>query len=295
MTQRARLGRILTVLGLGVATLIVVYPVLYAFLAAFTTEDRLLETVFLPIPNTLNLPIFTRLLTFPEVQHAYLVTLARCAFYVTLAVIVGLIGGYIFSKLRFRGRDKLFLLFLSGMVMPPIVMILPMFIMMARIPGVGGNNLFGQGGHGLIREWPILFVFGWVSPFAIFLLKQSFDMVPNEYEDAAKIDGAGLWAILSQVYWPLVKPAVVALVVITFLATWNDYLWPSVTISANAPYVPITMLFTDAFADLGGPFGGAASPFAFIGVLLALWPPALVYLLLQRYFVQGLVASGLKG
>jgi len=302
MTRRAQIVRALSYVFLCVSSLIMIWPVLYAFLGAFTTGERLSEAVLLPIPDTLNLRFFTRIFNQggdqpfnTPVMRAYLFTLARCAFYVTLSVVVGLFGGYVFSKLRFPGRNKLFLLFLAGMVMPGIVMILPMFLMMARFPNAGGNNLFGQGGHGLIGDLRILFVFGWVPPLAIFLLKQAFDMVPNEYEDAAKIDGAGFLTVLYRIYWPLLKPPVVALIIITFLMMWNDYLWPSLTISDTGDFMPITLLLKGAVASNFGGADGGPSPFSLIGVLLALWPPALVYFLLQRYFVQGMVASGLKG
>jgi multiple sugar transport system permease protein len=302
MTRQAQVVRAFSYVFLCVSSFIMIWPVLYAFLGAFTTGQRLSEAVLLPIPNTLNLRIFSRIFNQggeqaynTPVMRAYLFTLARCAFYVTRSVVVGMVGGYVFSKLRFPGRNKIFLLFLAGMVMPAIVMILPMFLMMARFPNTGGNNWFGQGGHGLIGDLKILFVFGWVPPLAIFLLKQAYDMVPTEYEDAAKIDGAGFFAILYRIYWPLLKPPVVALVVITFLMMWNDYLWPSLTISPNGDFVPITLLLSGAVASNFGGAEGGPSPFSLIGVLLALWPPALVYFLLQRFFVQGMVASGLKG
>ena len=102
-----------------------------------------------------------------------------------------------------------------------------MFLMVAWFPLAGGNNLFGQGGHGLVNDWRALFVFGWVPPLAIFLFKQSFDMLPNEYQDAAKLDGAGLFTIIFRVYAPLLKPPIAAMIVITCLSIWNDYLWPS--------------------------------------------------------------------
>jgi multiple sugar transport system permease protein len=263
-----------------------IYPVLFVVLGAFTTNERFLDTVLLPIPNTLNLRALAR--TWAAVQDAYLATLVRVAFYVVMTLLVGVIGGYIFSKLRFPGRDKVFLLLLSGLVMPAILMILPQYILVARWPLAGGNNVWGQGGHGFIGGWPVLFVYGWVPPFAIFLLKQTFDMLPTEYEDAAKIDGAGLFTIIFRVYGPLLKPTLAALLIITFLGVWNDYLWPSLTIAGNPAWYPISY-------KMRGIVGEYPSPGMFMRFMMAMWPPAAVYFLLQRYFVQGLVASGLKG
>jgi multiple sugar transport system permease protein len=293
MTRRAQLIRALSYLFLSVSSFIMIFPVLYIALAAFTTPERFFATFLFPVPNTLNLPLIGRLLT-RGVWDAYLFTLARCAFYVTLALITGIMGGYIFSKLRFPGRSKLFLLVLSGMVMPAIVMILPMFIMVARVPFAGGNDQWGGGGYGLINQWPVLFIFGWVPPFAILLLKQSFDMLPTEYEDAAKLDGAGLFTIILRVYGPLLKPPIIALILVTFLAVWNDYLWPSLTIPPAADFAPITMRIGGISTRSASGIGGG-SPGAMMRALMALWPPAALFLLLQRYFVQGLVASGLKG
>ena len=153
----------------------------------------------------------------------------------------------------------------------------------------------GRGGYGFIGQWPVLFVFGWVPPFAIFLLKQSYDMLPTEYEEAARLDGAGLFTIIFRVYGPLLKPPIVALVLITFMTVWNDYLWPSLTLTETAVHLPITMRIQGIFFSNFSNGGNYAYPAAMMRALLALWPPALLYFLLQRYFVQGLVASGLKG
>ena len=294
MKSREQAVRRLSYAFLIVSSLIMVYPVLYIVLGAFTTPDRLIETVFLPIPNTLNLCTIQEALD-QGVWDAYVFTFLRCAFYLTVTLVVGVMGGYIFSKLRFPGRDKVFLLLLSGMVMPAILMILPNYIMMARLPLVGGNDIFGQGGHGLIYDWPVLFTFGWVPPFSIFLFRQSFDMLPTEYEDAAKLDGAGILAIIFRVYGPLLKPPLAAITVVTFLFVWNDYLWPSVTILESSQYLPIGMRIKAIVAPFSSSTGGSPAPIALMRILLGLWPPALVYFWLQRYFVQGLLASGIQG
>jgi multiple sugar transport system permease protein len=271
-----------------------IYPVLFMVLGAFTTPYRFLDATILPIPNTLNLKVFKWYFD-AGVWDSYLFTLERAIFYIVLTNFVGLLGGYIFSKLRFPGKNKVFLLFLSGMVMPGILMLVPSYLMMAKWPLAGGNNIFGQGGHGWVNNWPVLFIGGWVPVFAIFLFKQSFDMLPTEYEDAAKMDGAGLFTIIFRVYGPLLKPPIVALTILGFLGIWNDYLWPSLTISGNAKYWPITIRMAYTYYSEWTPSGITNFPSVMIRTFLATWPPALVYFLLQRYFVQGMVASGLKG
>ena len=88
---------------------------------------------------------------------------------------------------------------------------------------------------------------GWVPVFAIFLLKQSFDMLPREYEDAAKMDGAGMFTIIFRVYGPLLKPPIVALIILTFLGIWNDYIWPMYTVSGHPELYPIAYMISQIF------------------------------------------------
>ena len=294
MKRRQIITRTLSYLFLGVSSFIMIYPVLFMALGSFTTNERFLDATLLPIPNTLNIALFNRALQ-AGVWDSYLFTLYRCLFYIAMTILVGLFGGYIFSKLRFPGKNKVFLLFLSGMVMPGILMLVPMYLQMAWFPLVGGNDLWGRGGHGLIGEWPVLFVYGWVPPFAIFLFKQSYDMLPREYEDAAKVDGAGLFTIIFRLYTPLLKPPIVALVIVTFLGVWNDYLWPSMTIAGKADYYPIAYRVQTVILSDWSPVGTTDYPAVMVRTFLATWPPAAVYFLLQRNFVQGLVSSGLKG
>jgi multiple sugar transport system permease protein len=294
MKQRQFIIKTVSYIFLSITSFIMIYPVLFMALGSFTTNERFLEAIILPIPNTLNVELFKRAFG-AGVWDAYVFTLMRVAFYIVMTLLTGLIGGYVFSKLRFPGKNKLFLLYLSGMVMPGLLMLVPMFLMVAWFPLVGGNNILGQGGRGLIGQWPVLFVYGWVPPFAIFVFKQSFDMLPTEYEDAAKMDGAGVLTIIFQVYGPLLKPPIVALTIVTFLGVWNDYLWPSLTIAGNPKYYPIAYAIQSVILSDYSPVGTTDYPAAMVRTFLATWPPAAVYFLLQRYFVQGLVGSGLKG
>jgi len=293
MKQRQLIIRGFSYIFLIVTSFIMIYPVLFMVLGSFTTPQRFLESIILPIPNTLNIALFRRVAS--TLSSAYTFTLIRVAFYIVVTLGVGLIGGYIFSKMNFPGRNRVFLLFLSGMVMPAILMLVPSYLMMAWWPNTGGNNWLGQGGHGLIQDLRVLFIGGWVPVFAIFLLKQSFDMLPTEYQDAAKLDGAGFFTIIFRVYGPLLKPPLVALTILVFLGMWNDYLWPSLTITGTDKWYPIGMRVGQVMQAEISPSGEINYPIVFITAFLATWPPAAVYFLLQRYFVQGLVGSGLKG
>lgn len=278
-----------------VSSFCMVYPVLFMVLGSFTTGERFMQTRILPIPNTLNLELFVWAMR-SGVWEGYTFTLLRVGFYVALTLLTSIIAGYVFSKMRFPGRNLVFLMFLSGMVMPQILMMVPMYLLAAWFPLAGGNNILGQGGHGFIWEWPVLFLYGWVPPFAIFLMKQTYDMLPTEYEESARVDGAGILTVIFRIYGPLLKPAIASLVIITFLAYWNDYLWPSLTITGNPDYYPIAFKIRSLTpSTFWSPTGTTNFPEVMVRYFLVTWPPAAVYFLLQRYFVQGMVASGLKG
>jgi multiple sugar transport system permease protein len=294
MRERQLIVKTLSYIFLIVTSFIMVYPVVFMILGAFTTKEQFVKTIILPVPNTLNVDLFQSALR-SGIWDAYVFTLVRVGFYIVVTVVVGLIGGYIFSKLNFPGKNKVFLLFLSGMVMPGILMLVPQYLMMAWWPNVGGNDWLGRGGHGFIGDVRVLFIFGWVPPFAIFIFKQSFDMLPTEYEDAAKMDGAGIFTIIFRVYGPLLKPPAVALIILIFLGVWGDYLWPSYTMAGHPQYYPIAVRMKSLLLAESAGMGNINYPSVMIKTFLATWPPAAVYFLLQRYFVQGLVGSGLKG
>jgi multiple sugar transport system permease protein len=295
MKRTTRIYKTLSYIFLILSSFVMVYPVLFMALGAFTTKERFHETFILPFPNTLNLHIFKAYFD-AGLWKAYQITLIRVAWNILVTLGVGLIGGYIFSKMRFPGKNKVFLLFLSGMVMPGVLMLVPSYLMMAWWPLAGGNNILGQGGHGFINSWPVLFIGGWVPVFAIFLLKQAFDMLPREYEDAAKMDGAGMFTIIFRVYGPLLLPPIAALTILTFLGTWNDYLWPNMTVSGNSNIIPIAAKIQYIYiTGAWSPVGTTDFPSVMIRSFLATWPPAIVYFALQRYFVTGMVLSGLKG
>ena len=295
MKRQQKLIKIVSYIFLGITSFIMIYPVLFMALGTFTTNNRFLESSILPIPNTTNIDYFKAYFA-AGFWTSYLFTLERAIFYIIVVLVAGLIGGYILSKMRFPGRNKVFLLLLAGMVMPGILMLVPSYLMMAKFPLAGGNNILGQGGHGFIGNWPVLFVGNWVPIFAIFLLKQSLDMLPTEYEDAAKMDGAGMFTIIFRVYGPLLKPPIVVLIILTFLGNWNDYLWPALTIAGRTEYYTVPVAFQYITVSEYSPTLGVYNfPLQMVKAFLATWPPALVYFVLQRYFVQGMVASGLKG
>jgi len=296
MHRRMPLKRLAAYLYLCVTSLLILYPLLFMFLGPFVTLEQYRRMKVLPIPTHFSLEHYIAILQ-GWLWQSLGITLARVLWYITLALAVSLFGGYVFSRLTFPGKRGLFLLFLSGLMVPDILISLPTYVMLARWPLAGGNNLIGLGGHGLVDQWPSLFILGLVDAFALFLIKQSYDALPTAYEEAATVDGAGLLAIILRIYVPLHKPALTAVTVITFVRVWNDYFYPFLLVSGNPDLIPIALAMQRLIYSLATRGGVAMAPYPaiFAQATLMCLPPILLYLGMQRYFVQGLNGIGLKG
>lgn len=201
---------------------------------------------------------------------------------VTLLVVVGqvftsILGGYAFSRLRFRGRDKVFLMYLGSIMIPFVVLLIPLYRLMIAI---GWGNTLGA----LV----IPFVF---TAYGTFLMRQFFVTIPKELEEAAVIDGASRWAILWKIFFPLSIPAVATLATFSFLYAWNSFVWPLIIIDSGNTDGSVLAL---TLSVLGG--RAADSPnLVLAGVITAMLAPVTVFLIAQRYFVENVASSGLKG
>ncbi len=201
---------------------------------------------------------------------------------VTILVVVGqvftsILGGYAFSRLRFRGRDKIFLLYLGSIMIPFVVLLIPLYRLMIAINW--GNTL---------TSLVIPFVF---TAYGTFLMRQFFVTIPKELEEAAVIDGASRWTVLWKIFFPLSIPAIATLSTFSFLYAWNSFVWPLIIIDSGNTDGSVLAL---TLSVLGG--RAADTPnLVLAGVITAMLAPVTVFLLAQRYFVENVASSGLKG
>ncbi len=144
------------------------------------------------------------------------------------------LAAYAFARLRFRGKNVLFVLVLATMMIPAQVTMVPVFIMLKHWPLAGGNDLLGAGGHGLLNSYTGLVLPGAVGAFGIFLLRQFFLTLPRELEDAARLDGCSEFGLYWRIILPLSTPALATLGIFTFTAAWNEFLWPLLITSKDS-------------------------------------------------------------
>lgn len=196
---------------------------------------------------------------------------------VTGQLITSIFGGYAFSRIQFRGRDTLFLVYLGSIMIPFVVLIIPMYRLMVLM---GWENRIVS----LIIPW----IF---TAYGTFLIRQFFITIPREIEEAALLDGASRMRILWGIFVPLSKPAIATLAIFSFLYAWNSFLWPLLIIgegnTANHVLTLSMIRLSNAFADQPN--------LVLTGAAVAILPPIIIFIFAQRYFIEGVTSSGVKG
>jgi multiple sugar transport system permease protein len=204
-------------------------------------------------------------------------------------VTFGAMAGYAFGRLKFRGSNILFILVLITMMIPFQMLLVPLFVMLRHWPLAGGNNLLGIGGQGFVDSLPGLILPNLVTPFGIFLMRQFTLSLPSELADAARIDGANEFQIFYKIMLPLLKPALVTLGIFAFQEAWNDFTWPLViSTTANSRTLQLGLqVFRDQDITDWGPL--------MAGTAITVLPLLLIFIIGQRYFIEGIALTGSKG
>ncbi|MCC6402394.1 MAG: carbohydrate ABC transporter permease [Fimbriimonadaceae bacterium] len=202
------------------------------------------------------------------------------SFFVCTVIVIGQVlvcslGAYAFARLRFRGREALFALVLGSMMFGSTVTQIPVFLTMRQF--------------GWLDTYLALVVPGLGSAFGVFLLRQAFLQVPRELDEAARLDGAGDWAIYSRIVMPMCKAAVATLAAFAFIGTWNDFFWPLIaTTSLEMRTLEVGL------STFKNSYGGQNWPLQMAAAVIVVVPSLAVFLLCQKWFVRGAAVGSLK-
>jgi len=229
------------------------------------------------IPNPPRFENYTEALTILPFGRYFINTTTIVVLTILGVVITSSISAYSFSRMRWRGRDMVFAILLSSMMLPYAVTLIPTFVGWSRL--------------GLTNTFAPLIIPAWFGggAFNIFLLRQFFLGIPRELDEAAFLDGASHWQIFSKIMVPLTKPALIVVGLFTFLSSWNDFLGPLVYLNSSSKYTLALGLqqFKGMYSAEWGLMMAAAT------VVVA--PAILVFFLGQRYFIEGIALTGIKG
>jgi multiple sugar transport system permease protein len=273
-----RLLRVLAYVVLVLVSLLYFVP----FLWSFTTSLKTLpETVGFDLwPDDPSLRAYREALsTFNFARYAANTAILATA--VTLFnVFLASLGGYAFARLRFPGREVLFMLVLATLMIPDQLRLVPVYQMLIDFPVFGWNLISTYQGFVLINL---------VTATNLFLMRQYFLTIPRDYEEAAKLDGAGYFKTYLRVMLPLAGPALAAVTILQFQGTWNEFFWALILLQDEAKYTLSIGIaqFRFQYQTLWPELMAAS--------LIAIAPVVLIYIIFQRYFIAGVTAAGVKG
>ncbi|HEX7715198.1 MAG TPA: carbohydrate ABC transporter permease [Bacillota bacterium] len=324
--RKKRAGNWLTHLILALGGAVLIYPLIFSFLVGFFTTyefaTRKSDTLF-PWPQHPTLRNYTMFFTSDKTifdlpseeatkgriridtasvgsvlnygPQILTNSVLRTVYMTVLAVLTSLLGGYAFSRLKWKGRDKVFLLLLTTQMVPGVVSFIPQFVELHRWPLAGGNNIFGMGGHGLYNTFGVyLFTFCALNVMGTFLVRQSLLRTPMELDEAARVDGASTFRIIFSLLAPLQKPVLAYIAITTAIGNWNDWMVPFFftnderLLTLPGGITRIIAMFTVKQDTPNYPM--------IITLGMALTIPSLIILaLFQKYMVEGLANTGIKG
>lgn len=272
-----RLAVAARLLGMALIVALMVLPFLWMLSTSLKSQEYILQTPPQLIPNPATLESYTGL--------AERIDLPRTVFNSAFVALIGTAGqivisamsAYAFSRLEWPGRNLVFLLYLTTMMIPAVVLVIPQFILVRSL--------------GWMNSYAALIVPGLFSAFGTFLLRQSFLSIPKDFEEAAFVDGANHFTIFWRIIMPLSLPSLATLGVFSFMGYWNNYLYPLfVARKEEVMTLPIALATLQA-----GPRALTEWNMVMAGAVITVLPILVAYLLAQRWFVSGAISSGIKG
>ncbi len=261
-----------TALAAGAA--VTLAPLLWMISASFMSpgEANSFPPPFLPARPTIGnyRELFTRL----SLGRAFANSLLLAVAVTLVSLLLNGMAGYAFAKLRFAGRDRLFAALLAAMVVPTPVAMLPLFLLLRSM--------------GLVNTYAGVILPAASTILGIFLVYQFARALPDDLLDAARLEGAGEWTIFRRIVLPLLKPVLTTLGIVTFLATWNDFLWPLIVLTGESRYtLPV------ALAILSGEHA-QDTELMMAGSVLTVLPVLILFLALQKSYISGILIGGVK-
>jgi multiple sugar transport system permease protein len=257
------------------ASIIALFPLLWMLSVSFM-QPGAASTLPPPLwPAHATLGNYHQLFVRAGMGHYLFNSLLVSSSITLLSLALNLMAGYAFAKLRFAGRERLFKLVIGMLIIPAQVAMLPLFLMLKDLR--------------LVNSYGGVIIPAMATAFGIFLVRQYARGIPDELIEAARIDGASEWRIFMQIVLPLLKPIMVTLAIFSFLTAWNDFMWPLIVLTGQEHYtlpLGLASLAREHAQD---------SELMMAGSVVTVLPVLLLFLALQRYYIEGLLLGSVKG
>lgn len=262
---------ILLILGIGLT----IVPFLWMVLTSFKTAGEAVQVPPILFPKKLRFSSYVNIIKVLPFTKIYFNTIISTVVTVICQILFCSMAAYAFARIEFPGRNILFVLLLSVLMVPGQIFLVPQFLIVQKL--------------GLQDTIPALFLPNLFSAFGTFLLRQFFLALPDELEEAAIIDGCNRFQTFMRVMLPLIKPGIVALIIFTAKFAWNDFMWPLIINSS-----PEKMILGPALATLWGRYLNDF-PGQMAGAVMAVIPIIILFFIFQKQFIEGVARVGLKG
>lgn len=266
--------KILIHLFLIITGLLTLAPFIWMISASFMYDGH--ASTYPPrfIPDEFTLFQYESLFSRLNVARNFVNSLVLSVIVTIISLFFNSMAGYAFAKYRFAGRDKLFSLLLSSMIIPAQVTMLPLFLMLKEM--------------GFINTYMAIIIPGLANIFGIFLIRQYALSIPDSLIESARMDGGTDFQIYRSIILPLCLPILITLAIFTFMGTWNDFLWPLIALTDNSMYtLPV------ALANLMGEHTKDPE-LMMAGSVITIIPILIVFLVLQKYYIKGIMLGGVK-
>lgn len=277
----------------GILATIMVLLVAFPFLVMLSTSLQTKSEIFSPsaslIPDKLMFSNYVEAMKSADWLRYFWNSLFVTVVVVIISIVINSMAGYVFARIPFRFSKPLFMLVLAGMMIPPQVTMIPVFSMLRSIPLVNGNDIFGNGGSGLLGTYSGLIIPFIAGSFGVFLCRQFYVGFPKELDDATTVDGCNRMQAFLRVYLPLSKPVLASLSVLKFVGTWNEYTWPLIMVrteSMRTVQIALTLFRNES--EIRWHLLMAAT-------LLVSLPVYILFTAMQKHFVSGILMGSVKG
>lgn len=277
-----------TIILLVFAAVIMGFPFFWMIISSVKTNEEIFSWPPTFLPKTLTFEHYQDAIMTRNFGRYFLNSFIVALLSAIINLMFCSIAGYAFAKLEFPFKNILFLILLSTMMVPIQITLVPTFLLVKSFPLVGGNDIFGRGGTGLLNTYFGLMIPHIMSVFGVFVMRQFYMQFPRELMEAARIDGASEFKIFTKIFLPLGKPSLAALAIFTFTQAWDDFLWPLVVTSdSNMRTLQLGLeTFKNRYTADWGPLMAATT--------LSIIPIVIVFLTFQKYFTDMSLSSGIK-
>ncbi|MCH3971219.1 MAG: carbohydrate ABC transporter permease [Oscillospiraceae bacterium] len=268
-------GRIVVHIILLLGLIIVVFPFIWMLLTSFKTHAEAVQVPPCIFPKHLNLEGYTKIFTELPFLQVYCNTIISTIVTVVAQVVLCSMAGYAFGRLEFPGKNVIFLLILSVLMVPGQIFLVPQYLIIMHM--------------GLLDTIAALFLPNLFSAFGTFLLRQFFMSLPKELEEAAVLDGCNQFQTFGKIMLPLAKPGIVSLVIFTAKFAWNDFMWPLIVNTSLDKTIlgpALSALQGQYTNDYTGQMAGA---------VLSVIPIVILFFIFQKQFIEGVAQAGIKG